>query len=100
MAIREYEGINKLYGPLIVMDYVECFYDELVEIQYGRDILLGKVITSGIDSTVIQIFGNGTGLNIHKTLVRFTGNPIEMKVSPQILSRIFDGLGRPIDGLG
>ncbi|HPA92340.1 MAG TPA: V-type ATP synthase subunit B [Petrotogaceae bacterium] len=100
MAIREYEGINRLHGPLIVMDYVECFYDELVEIQYGRDILLGKVITSGIGSTVIQIFGNGTGLNVNKTLVRFTGSPIEMKVSPQILSRIFDGLGRPIDGLG
>ncbi|MCD6449751.1 MAG: V-type ATP synthase subunit B [Thermotogaceae bacterium] len=101
MAVKEYTGVKKAFGPLIVLEGVKgAAYDELVEIEANGKKRLGKVITIDKDLVIIQIFEGTAQLSLPNTKVRFTGKPLEVKLSPDMLGRVFDGLGRPRDGLG
>ncbi len=101
MAVKEYTGVKKAYGPLIVLEGVKgAAYDELVEIETEGKKRLGKVITIDRDLVIIQIFEGTAQLSLPSTKVRFTGKPLEVKLSPDMLGRVFDGLGRPRDDLG
>lgn len=97
----QYSKIAEIKGPLVVVDEVEnAAFDELVEIQtsYGEK-RLGKVLEVGNGKAVVQVFEGTTGLSISQTNAKFVGKVMEMPVSEQVLGRIFDGLGRPKDGL-
>ena len=76
-------------------------YDELVRIiQSSGEERLGKVLEIDHDLAVVQLFESSQGLKIDDAKVIFTGEGVSFGVSPHILGRKFDGLGRPIDGKG
>lgn len=98
---NEYLLLDKVEGPLIVLSGVEdAAYDEMVEIEIDGKIKKGKVVQLYEDKVIIQVFENTTGLSIHNASVSFTGKPLRIPLSREILGRIFNGLGEPIDGAG
>ena len=97
-----YMGLNEINGSLIVLDHVaDAAYDEIVKIETteGKS-LLGKVIAIEDQRAVIQVYEGTKGLSLTNTKTKFTGRPMELALSKEILGRIFDGAGKPIDGLG
>lgn len=97
----EYTTVREVKGPLIVIDGVtKASFDELVEIETTEgEKRLGKVLEVGFGKAVVQVFEGTTGLSITGTKARFLGKTMELPASQELLGRIFDGLGRPIDGL-
>jgi len=97
----EYNKIAEIKGPLVVVDGVEnVSFDELVEIQTTEgEKRLGKVLEVGNGKAVVQVFEGTTGLSISGTNAKFVGKAMTMPLSKEILGRVFDGLGRPKDGL-
>jgi V/A-type H+-transporting ATPase subunit B len=84
---------------MIVEGAANVSYDEVVEIQDSTGRLRrGRVLEVGEKTAVIQVFAGSTGLSIDGTRVRFLGNTLHMPVAEEMLGRIFDGLGSPIDG--
>jgi V/A-type H+-transporting ATPase subunit B len=97
----EYTKVQEIKGPLVVIGGVtKASFDELVEIETSEgETRLGKVLEVGFGKAVVQVFEGTTGLSITGTKARFLGKTMEMPASQELLGRIFDGLGRPIDGL-
>ncbi len=101
MAI-EYLGLNQINGPLVVLEGVkDAAFDEIVEFTVdGKEKKLGRIIEDYEDKAVIQVFEGTDGMSLTNTHTRLTGHPMEVALSDEILGRTFDGIGRPIDGLG
>ncbi len=97
----EYSKIAEIKGPLVIVDGVDkASFDELVEIQTtSGEKRLGKVVEVGFGKAVVQVFEGTTGLSISGTKAKFIGKTMTMPVSVEVLGRVFDGLGRPNDGL-
>jgi len=97
----QYSNIAEIKGPLVIVDGVEnAAFDELVEIETNEgEKRLGKVLEVGNGKAIVQVFEGTTGLSVSGTNAKFVGKVMEMPVSEQILGRVFDGLGRPKDGL-
>ncbi len=99
---RDYKIIREMVGPLMLVDQVEgVTYDELVEVR-SKDgsMRLGRVLEAQGNTALVQLFAGTQGLELTGTKARFLGHGLELTVSPDILGRVFDGLGRPIDGGG
>ncbi|HOP70222.1 MAG: V-type ATP synthase subunit B [Bacillota bacterium] len=96
----EYTTITQVSGPLIVVEQVaEVHYDELVEIESGQgEIRRGRVLEAEQGRALVQLFEGTSGLDVRSSKVRFLGRVLEIPVSPDILGRVFDGAGNPIDG--
>ena len=96
-----YTKIVEIKGPLVIVDGVEnVAFDELVEIETNEGARrLGKVLEVGNGKAIVQVFEGTTGLSIAGTTAKFVGKSMEMAVSRELLGRVFDGLGRPKDGL-
>ena len=97
---KEYKTIREVAGPLMLVDQVEGVkYDELVEIEQsdGR-IRRGKVLEINQDKALLQLFEGSQGLRITDSSAKFLSHSIELAVAPDMLGRVFDGMGRPIDG--
>ena len=102
MAI-EYLGLSEINGPLIVLEGVRgAFYDEIVEfsIADGGEKKLGRIVEINEEHAVIQVFESTAQMSLLNTHTRLTGHPMELGLSEELLGRTFNGLGRPIDGLG
>jgi len=99
---KEYKTIREVVGPLMLIDHVEGIkYDELVKIkQANGEERIGKVLEVDKDKALVQLFDSAQGLKISSAKAVFLGHGIEIKLSPDILGRVFDGMGRPIDGGG
>ena len=97
----QYSKIAEIKGPLVVVDDVtNAAFDELVEIQTtDGEKRLGKVLEVGNGKAIVQVFEGTTGLSVAGTRAKFVGKVMELPVSDQLLGRVFDGLGRPKDGL-
>jgi len=97
---REYIGVNKIDGPLIFIKKTHPVgYNELIEcIDNHGNTKLGIVLESSTDVVVVQVFEGTSGLNLPDTRVKFTGEPLKLSVSKEMLGRVFNGLGQPIDG--
>ncbi len=97
--LKEYFTIKEVFGPLVLVGQVSgASYEELVELELpDGQIRRGRVLELSQDTALIQLFEGAEGVNIYKSKVRFLGRGIEIGVSPDILGRIFDGLGNPID---
>ena len=98
--IREYRTIGTVSGPLMVVEQVDgVAYDELTEILLPNgSIRRGKVLEVNGTTAVVQLFGSNAGINLAKSRVRFLGHPLELGVSSDMLGRVFNGMGQPIDG--
>jgi V/A-type H+-transporting ATPase subunit B len=99
---KEYKTIREVVGPLMLVDQVEGVkYDELVKIkQASGEERIGKVLEVNEDKALVQLFSSSQGLKISTAKATFLGHGIEIKLAPDILGRVFDGMGRPIDDGG
>lgn len=98
----EHLGLNRINGSLIVLDGVKNpVYDEMVELRLENGTKrVGRIVETDGNTAVIQVFEGTNGLSLNNTRTKMTGHTLELKLSPEIIGRVFDGLGRPIDGLG
>ncbi|MCI1723645.1 MAG: V-type ATP synthase subunit B [Lachnospiraceae bacterium] len=98
----EYLGLSQINGPLVILEGVkDASFDEIVEFTIdGKTKKLGRIIEDYEDKAVIQVFEGTEGMSLKNTHTRLTGHPMEITLSDEILGRTFDGIGRPIDGLG
>ena len=96
---KEYFTVREIVGPLILMEGVEgAKYNELVEVEFpDGSVGYGNVLEVEGEVVLLQSFETTSGLNVAQTKVRFTGKSLELPVSRDILGRVFDGLGRPLD---
>lgn len=97
---QEVVGVGRIEGPILVVEGgTNVRYDEVVEIQDSRgQIRRGRVLEVGEGFAVVQAFAGSTGLSIDGTRIRFLGSALHIPVAEEMLGRIFDGLGTPIDG--
>ena len=98
--IREYRTVEEIVSPLMMVRQVEgVTYDELVEVQLlDGSIRRGKVLEVNGDTAVVQLFESAAGINLADAKVRFLGHPLQLGVSGDMLGRVFNGMGEPIDG--
>ena len=98
----EYIGLSELSGSLIALQGVEnVAYDEMAEITLENgERRYGRVITIDGDKAILQVFEGTKGISLENARTHFTGKPMDIALSHEMLGRIFDGAGRPIDGLG
>lgn len=97
---KEYRTIQEVAGPLMLVQGVEnVTYDELGEIKLANgEKRRCKVLEVDGNTALLQLFENAAGINLSNSKVRFLGRTMELGVSPDMLGRVFDGLGQPIDG--
>jgi V/A-type H+-transporting ATPase subunit B len=97
---QEVVGVRRIEGPIVIVEGASnVSYDEVVEIQDSRgQVRRGRVLEVGEGVAVVQVFAGSTGLSIDGTRSRFLGTTLHMPVAEEMLGRIFDGLGNPIDG--
>lgn len=95
-------GLEKINGPLVyIKTPKDAIFDEQVELALPNgEIRLGNIVTLSEDFTVIQVYEGTNGMSCKGVKTEFTGSPLKLKLSKDMLGRIFDGAGRPIDGLG
>ena len=101
MAV-EYIGLHEINGPLVVLDGVQgASYEEMVEITLDSgEKRMGQIIKIDGQRAVIQVFEGTSGISLTNTHTRLTGKPLKIPLSKEILGRVFNGVGQPIDGLG
>jgi V/A-type H+-transporting ATPase subunit B len=99
---RDYKTIRESVGPLMLVECVEDVkYDELVEVREANgNIRMGKVLELNGSTALVQMFENTQGLQISNSKARFLGHSLELPVGPDMIGRIFNGIGKPIDGGG
>ncbi|MGQ4556726.1 V-type ATP synthase subunit B [Halobellus sp. GM3] len=97
--MKEYQTITEISGPLVYAEVDEAIgYDEIVEIETAQgETLRGQVLESSDGVVAIQVFEGTSGID-QKASVRFLGETMKMPVTEDLLGRVLDGSGRPIDG--
>ncbi len=100
--ILDYIGVKDVNGPLIVLDNIDnASFEEVVDIRLDDGTMRhGRIVQMDGKRIVVQVFEGTRGISLTNTRTRLLGRPLEMPLSPEILGRVFDGSGRPIDGLG
>ena len=96
----EYKGVASISGPIIVVENVQDVgYDELVTVKtQSGETRLGKVIEVSKKAVIVQVFEGTTGLSPAETRTRFLGHSLEVPVSTEMLGRVMNSFGEPIDG--
>ena len=100
--IIDYVGVKEINGSLIVLDGVKgVSNEEIVDIRLDNGtVRQGRVVQIEGERIVVQVFEGTRRISLKNTRTRLTGHPMEMPLSPEIIGRVLDGAGRPIDGLG
>ena len=100
--IIDYVGVKEINGSLIVLDGVKgVSNEEIVDIRLDNgSVRQGRVVQIEGERIVVQVFEGTRRISLKNTRTRLTGRPMEMPLSPEIIGRVLDGAGRPIDGLG
>ena len=98
----KYVGLSEINGPLVVLDKVSGIaFDEIAQLRLDDGTRrLARVVEVQEDKAVLQVFEGTKGLSLTNTTTQFSGKPMELGLSKEMLGRIFSGSGRPIDGLG
>jgi V/A-type H+-transporting ATPase subunit B len=97
---QEVIGVARIEGPIVVVKGAgNIGYDEVVEVidSQGR-MRRGRVLEAGENMVVVEVFAGTTGLSIQGTRVRFLGGTLHIPVAEEMLGRVFNGLGTPLDG--
>lgn len=100
--IIDYVGVKEINGLLIVIDGVKgASFEEIVDIRLDDGTTRqGRIVQMEGERVVVQVFEGTRSISLENTRTRLTGHPMEMPLSPEIIGRVFDGAGKPIDGLG
>ncbi|MBO5236443.1 MAG: V-type ATP synthase subunit B [Spirochaetaceae bacterium] len=96
----EYKGVQSVDGPIVIVNRSEdVFFGETVAVRdrFGQK-RIGRIIDVSLDYAIVQIFGSTTGIDLKDSTVEFLESPMELRVGEGLLGRIFNGLGKPIDG--
>lgn len=98
----QYAGLSEINGPLVCLEGAKgVSYDEIAEIKLEDGTKrLGRVVEMQGDKVVLQVFEGTNGISLTNTKNSFTGKPLEIPLSTEMLGRTFNGAGKPIDGLG
>lgn len=97
----EYLGLREINGPLVALEGVRgVSNEEMVEITSGGESRLARVVMLEGDKAVVQVFSGTSGLGLNKVSTRFKGEPMRLALGGEMVGRIFNGAGIPIDGLG
>lgn len=98
----QYLGLSEINGPLVALDHVKGVgYDEIAEIRLSDGTeRVGRIVEISGEKAILQVFEGTKGLSLTNTKTRFTGKPMELALSEEMLGRVFSGSGKPIDGLG
>jgi len=98
--LKEYQTVSEIYGPLMLVESVDdAKYGHIVDIEIADgSIRHGQILQVEKQKVLVQVFEGTEGINVNKSTVRFLGKPMELAVSPDILGRVFDGIGEPKDG--
>lgn len=96
----EYKGLTSVDGPIVIVKRKEnIFYGEIAAVKdRNGEKRIGRIIDMSEEYAVVQIFGSTTGLSLEDATVEFYDCPMELRVGDGLLGRIFNGLGKPIDG--
>jgi len=96
----EYRGVASVEGSVIVVKRREnSFFGEVVHVRDRQGKLqVGRLIEVASEYCVVQLFGSTSGLSLDETTVEFIEEPMQMRVSVDMMGRVFDGLARPVDG--
>jgi len=99
LSIKEYQTVTEIAGPLMLVEMVdEAKYGHIVDIELGDgSIRHGQILQVEKDKALVQVFEGTSGIDVEKSTVRFLSRPLELGVSPDILGRVFSGLGEPKD---
>jgi len=102
MPFIDHIGVDQIYGPFVLLKgATDVGFGELAQIRMGNgSFRLGQVVLTSEEATLVQVFSGTSDLVPESTSVRFLGMPLEMKLSPSIIGRVFSGLGEPRDGCG
>ena len=97
---KEYRTIQEVAGPLMLVKGVSGVnYNDLGEIELtSGEVRRCKVLEINGEDALVQLFDSAAGINLSNSKVRFLGKSMELGVSTDMLSRVFDGMGKPIDG--
>ena len=98
----QYSGLKDINGPLVCLEGVSgVAYDEIAELQLENGSKrLGRVVQMEGDKVILQVFEGTSGLSLENTRTSFKGKPLELPLSTEMLGRVFNGAGKPVDGLG
>ncbi|MDF2538130.1 MAG: H+transporting two-sector ATPase alpha/beta subunit central region [Herbinix sp.] len=98
----EYLGLSEINGPLIALEGIrDASFDEIVELTVeGKIKKIGRIVELYEDKAIIQVFQGTEDMSLFNTHTKLTGHPLELALSEDILGRVFNGIGQPIDGLG
>ncbi|CCV64010.1 cation exporting V-type ATPase, subunit B [Alteracholeplasma palmae J233] len=98
----QYIGLDEINGPLIFLENVkDASFEEVVTIELKNgETKKGRVIQIDGNKVAIQVFEGTTGMSLTETKTTFTGEPMKISLSKEILGRVFNGSGEPLDGLG
>ncbi len=96
----EYRGAASVDGPIVIVRRSEnTFFGETALVRDASgSVRTGRVIDLSSEYCVVQVFGTTSGLSLEGTSVEFLETPMELRVSDGLMGRIFNGLGKPIDG--
>ncbi len=102
MMRLQYLGLSEINGPLIFLDDVDdAHYEEMVEIQLSSgEKRMGRIVQIEGKRVVVQVFEGTNGISLQNTRTLLQGRPMELSLSKELLGRVFNGAGKPIDGLG
>jgi V/A-type H+-transporting ATPase subunit B len=97
--LKEYQTVSEISGPLLLVEKVdEVKFAHIVEIELGDGTVRhGQILQVERDKALVQVFEGTDGIDVEESTVRFMGRPLELGVSPDILGRVFTGLGEPKD---
>ena len=100
--IIDYVGVKEINGSLIVIDGVkDAFFDEVVDIRLNDGtVRRGRIVTMEGERVVVQVFQGTRSISLSNTRTRLTGHPMEVSLSSEVVGRVFNGAGEPIDGFG
>ncbi|MCR5815888.1 MAG: V-type ATP synthase subunit B [Ruminococcus sp.] len=98
----KYIGLSEINGPLVALEGVKGIgYDEMAQINLADGTKrLARVVEVSKDKAILQVFEGTRGLSLENTVTEFEGRPMELPLAKEMVGRIFNGAGRPIDGLG
>lgn len=98
----QYVGLNQINGPLVVLDGVKgASFDEIanIELEDGST-RIGRIVEMEGEKVILQVFEGTNSLSLTNTKTHFTGKSLEIPLAAEMLGRVFNGAGKPVDGLG
>ena len=100
--IREYRTVEGLEGPLLIVEQIEDVkFGELAEVELADgSIRRGQVLEASTGRALVQLFESSQGIGAGEATVRFLGKSMRARVAREMLGRILNGIGEPIDDSG